>query len=54
MSNRFYHKLDDTNHDFLDKIAKTEIKIDPKDAKGQIGITTAWSIERDQMEIIIE
>ncbi len=54
MSNRFFHKLDDSSHELSNKIQKKEIKIDPKDAKGQIGTTTAWQIERDQMEIIIE
>lgn len=54
MSNRFYHKLDDSNHDFIYKVGKTEIKIDPKDAKGQVGITTAWQISRDQMDKLIE
>ncbi|MDA3816270.1 MAG: adenylate/guanylate cyclase domain-containing protein [Prolixibacteraceae bacterium] len=54
MSNRFFHKLDDSNHDFIDRIEKTEKKIDPKDAKGQVGITTAWQIQRNQMEKIVE
>ncbi len=54
MSNRFYHKLDDSNHEFIEKIDKSEKKIDPKDAKGQVGITTAWQIERKEMEKIIE
>jgi adenylate cyclase len=54
MSNRFFHKLDETNHDLVEKLKTTEVKLDPKDAKGQIGITTAWSIERDQMEKILE
>ena len=53
MSNRFYHKLDDCNHDFIEKVEKTEIKIDPKDAKGQVGITTAWQISRNQMDKLI-
>ncbi|RYE13874.1 MAG: hypothetical protein EOP34_07825, partial [Rickettsiales bacterium] len=26
MSNRFFHKLDDSNHDFIDKVEKTEKK----------------------------
>jgi adenylate cyclase len=53
MSNRFYHKLDDFNHEFIEKVEKTEIKIDPKDAKGQVGITTAWQISRNQMDKLI-
>ena len=31
-----------------------EIKIDPKDAKGQVGLTTAWQISRNQMDKLIE
>tara|TARA_B110000211_G_C14086771_1_gene557031 strand:- start:3257 stop:4489 length:1233 start_codon:yes stop_codon:yes gene_type:complete len=54
MSNRYYHKLDDSVTDFLQSFQLKEIKIDPKDAKGQVGITTAWQIERNQMEIILE
>lgn len=53
MSNRFYHKLDDSNSGFINSFKLSEIKIDPKDAKGQIGITTAWQVEKDQMEIVI-
>ncbi|WP_417198154.1 adenylate/guanylate cyclase domain-containing protein [Bizionia sp.] len=54
MSNRFYHKLDDFDSEFIRSFKLTEIKIDPKDAKGQIGVTTAWQVEKDQMEIIIK
>lgn len=54
ISNRFYHKLDNSNSEFINSIKLSEIKIDPKNAKGQIGITTAWQIEKDQMEIIIK
>lgn len=54
MSNRFYHKLDDSDSDFIKSFKLTEMKIDPKDAKGQIGTTTAWQVEKDQMEIIIK
>jgi class 3 adenylate cyclase len=54
MSNRFFHKLNDYDSEFVKNIILEEIKIDPKDAKGQIGIMTAWQIKKDQMEIIIE
>lgn len=54
MSNRFYHKLDDSDSEFIKSFKLSEIKIDPKDAKGQTGVTTAWQVEKDQMEIIIE
>lgn len=54
MSNRFYHKLDDSDSEFIQSFKLSEIKIDPKDAKGQTGVTTAWQVEKDQMEIIIE
>lgn len=53
MSNRFFHKLNDYDCEFVKNIRLEEIKIDPKDAKGQIGTTTAWQIKKDQMEIII-
>lgn len=54
MSNRFCYKLDDSNHNYLNKMGKKEVKIDPKDAKGQVGVTTAWQISRLQMEKLIE
>lgn len=54
MSNRLYYKLDDNDSDFLKSFEPKEIKIDPKDAKGQIGVTTAWQINRKQLEKIIE
>lgn len=54
MSNRFYHKLDNYDSEFLKSFELKEVKIDPKDAKGQIGITTAWQVDRNQMEIIIK
>ena len=53
MSNRFYHKLYEHDSHFLMSLESTEIVIDPKDAKGQNGITSAWQVIRDQMEIII-
>jgi class 3 adenylate cyclase len=53
LSNRFYHKLDEHSNDFTKTIVVTEKKIDPKDAKGQIGVTTAWQVSKDQMEKII-
>jgi adenylate cyclase len=53
MSNRFFNKLDDSDHEFLSKIKFTEKKIDPKDAKGQVGTTTAWQIDYDQIMKII-
>lgn len=54
MSNRFYNKLKDYNSDFVSEFELSEIKIDPKDAKGQIGSTTAWQVLRNKMEIIIK
>lgn len=54
MSNRFYHKLENNDNDFLNSFELEEIKIDPKDAKGQIGVTTAWQVDRNQLEKIIQ
>lgn len=54
MSNRFYYKLDDNDSEFLRSFELEEIKIDPNDAKGQIGITTAWQVDKNQLEIVIK
>lgn len=53
MSNRFYHKLNGINSVYLDSCELKEIKIDPKDAKGQNGTTTAWQVEKSKLESIV-
>lgn len=54
MSNRFFNKLETNSHEFAEAIYKTEVKIDPTDAKGQIGITTAFQIDKDQIEALLK
>ncbi len=54
LSNRFYHKLDDADPNFLKSFNLSEVKIDPKDAKGQIGTTTAWQVTKDELKTIID
>jgi len=54
MSNRFYHKINEYDSGFATSFKLTQIKIDPKDAKGQTAVTTAWQVKKDQMEIIIQ
>lgn len=54
MSNRFFNKLKDHDPDFINSFELSEVKIDPKEAKGQIGSTTAWQVEKNQLEIIIK
>ncbi len=53
MSNRFFYKLDGSNPELISNIEISEKKIDPKDAKGQVGITTARQISEGQMTKII-
>jgi adenylate cyclase len=53
MSNRFYHKLDAKIQEDIEKIQRFEVKLYPKDAKGQVGITTAWQFKRNTLENLL-
>lgn len=54
MSNRYLHRLEGNNPAFVKGFVKVEKKLDPKDAKGQIGITTAWQVQHDQLTNILK
>lgn len=54
LSNRFYYKMEEYDLEFLESIDLEEVKIEAKDAKGQIGNTTAWQIKDDQLSTILK
>lgn len=54
MSNRFYNKLEANSHEFADIIKKTEKKLNPSDAKGQIGVMTAFQIDKGDIESLLK
>ncbi|AYN00101.1 adenylate/guanylate cyclase domain-containing protein [Chryseobacterium sp. 3008163] len=54
LSNKFYHKLADSDSDLINKIQFEEIVIDPKDAKGQTDPISAWKIENTTVVKIVE
>ncbi len=53
ISNRFYNKLEENSYEFANNFVKIETKLQPTDAKGQIGITTAYQIQKEEVERLL-